>query len=486
MGSINLSEFVNDPFTDLASFDYDELKQTVRTCVKALNDILDDGLPLHPLQEQRDSVRDWRQIGLGVMGLADCLLKLGYKYGEEDCLEFCNKLGYTIACESIWMSAHLASQKGVYPKYKTCIMNSPYFIENTDSDAKEYVKTNGLRNSQLLTTAPTGTLSTMLGISGGMEPIYANYYTRKTESLYGEPVYYKVYTPIVQKYMEMHNISDDKDLPDYFITAMDLDYHKRIKMQAVWQKHIDASISSTVNLPESATIEDVENLYLEAWKNGLKGVTIYRDQCKRSGVLSTATTEESQESALARGYVISASDDLVGKKRKLITGCGSLHCIAMFDKETGELRETYLSKGSTGGCQNFMIGLSRMISIAARGGISIADIVDQLYSTGTCPSYAIRKATKNDTSKGSCCPVAVGNALMDMYNEMQSEIRHIGPMTSENRNETSSSKSTTTVSDNFEVSVSISSEAVCPECGEPIVFEGGCNTCKNCGWSKCN
>ena len=227
--------------------------------------------------------------------------------------------------------------------------------------------------------------------------------------------------------MKQHNIEEDKDLPEYFVTAMTLDYRQRINMQAAWQEHIDASISSTVNVPNSFTKEETENLYLYAYEKGLKGITIFRDGCRRVGILNTEMKEEKKEvtpgEGLKRGEILLVSDDVIGKKRKLITGCGSLHCIALFDPHTGALLETYLSKGSTGGCNNFMVGLSRMISISARGGISIETIVDQLNSSGSCPSYTARKVTRRDTSKGSCCPMAVGNALMDMYREMQEELK---------------------------------------------------------------
>ena len=190
-------------------------------------------------------------------------------------------------------------------------------------------------------------------------------------------------------------------------------------MQAAWQQYIDASISSTVNLPNEATIEDVYDLYMNAWRSGLKGITIFRDGCARVGVLTTSddTKEEitTEKSNLSRGYIIPSSDNLIGLKRKLVTGCGSLHCTAYFDPETKELREVYLSKGSTGGCNNFMIGLSRMISLSARGGVPLDDIIDQLKSTGSCPSYATRSAMKRDTSPGSCCPVAIAHALKDMH-----------------------------------------------------------------------
>ena len=428
LGSINLSAFVRDPFSEHSYFDFDGLKACVKASVKALNEVLDEGLPLHPLEEQRESVRQWRQIGLGIMGLADALIKLGLTYGEEEAVAMCHRIGFAMADTAIAASALLAKEEGAYPMCNIRqVMETPYFQVNTTKKTRELVKKYGLRNSQLLTIAPTGTLSTMLGISGGIEPIYANYYMRKTESLHGTDVYYKVYTKIVENYMKQHNIEEDKDLPEYFVTAMTLDYRQRINMQAAWQEHIDASISSTVNVPNSFTKEETENLYLYAYEKGLKGITIFRDGCRRVGILNTQMKEEKKEvtpgEGLKRGEILLVSDDVIGKKRKLITGCGSLHCIALFDPHTGALLETYLSKGSTGGCNNFMVGLSRMISISARGGISIETIVDQLNSSGSCPSYTARKVTRGDTSKGSCCPMAVGNALMDMYREMQEELK---------------------------------------------------------------
>lgn len=478
LGSLNLSEFVRDAFTDHASFDFDGLKHAVKVSVRALNEVLEEGLPMHPLPEQRESVNDWRQIGLGIMGLADMLIKMGITYGESEALELCDQIGFLMADTAIAASAMLAKEKGAFPKYKQeNILSTPYFQANTSEGTVELVKKYGLRNSQLLTIAPTGTLSTMLGISGGIEPVYANYYERKTESLHGTDVYYKVYTKIVENYMKDFKITDDSNLPEYFVTAMALEYHQRIDMQSVWQRHIDASISSTVNVPNRFTVEETENLYLYAYEKGLKGITIFRDGCRRLGVLSTEETKKSGPVAgdgLKRGEIVLVTDDVLGKKRKLITGCGSLHCIALFDPHTGALLETYLSKGSTGGCNNFMIGLSRMISISARGGIDIYTIIDQLNSTGSCPSYSVRRATHKDTSKGSCCPMAVGNALLDMYNEVQQEIA-----------QKSAKEPAKKIPKPKAVQASPRDKMICPECGEPLVFEGGCNVCKSCGWSKC-
>lgn len=485
LGSINLSEFV----TENKTFNFTDFKKTVDIAVRALNIVLDEGLPLHPLKEQRESVRDWRQIGLGIFGLADLLIKMEIKYGSPESIDLCDMIGHVMAYQAIMTSNSIAIEVGSYPKYKPdAVKQSPFFTEHIDELYRENISEIGLCNSQLLTIAPTGSLSSMLGVSGGIEPVYANYYTRKTESLHGHDEYYKVYTPIVKKYIDEHGLKDDSELPDFFVTAQTLNYKERIDMQAIWQRHIDASISSTVNVPNNFTVKDTEDLYLYAWEKGLKGVTIFRDGCKRTGILTTdnkkkETKENNSDSnvpiTLQRGMIIKADDNCIGKKRTLQTGCGTLHCEAFFDPDTGDLLETYLSKGSTGGCNNFMIGLSRMISLSARAGVDIYSIVDQLKSSGTCPSYAVRTATKHDTSVGSSCPVAVGNALMDMYKELQNELFEDVDDKTVKKTEVIKQEKRTKTTDEVK-------SVPCPECGSPLVFEGGCNSCKNCGFSKCD
>lgn len=435
---------------------------------------------MHPLQEQRDSVGDWRQIGLGIFGLADMLIKMRIRYGSKESIELCDMIGQKMACQAIEASSFLAEKYGSYPKYDMqSVSQSTYFKEHTNQLNRDKISYVGLRNSQLLTIAPTGTLSSMLGVSGGIEPIYANYYERKTESLHGHDEYYKIYTPIVKEYIKIHGLKDDSELPEYFVTAQKLNYKERIDMQSIWQQHIDASISSTVNVPNDFSVENVEQLYLYAWEKGLKGVTIFRNGCARMGILSTDTEKEITKNIgkeqysiddLPRGTIIKADDNCIGRKRTLHTGCGTLHCEAFFDPDNGNLLETYFSKGSSGGCNQFMIGLSRMISLSARGGIDIYTIVDQLKSSGTCPSYAVRNAIKHDTSKGSSCPVAIGNALINMYEEVIKEIYD-----SENEEDK-----------NHKEMIEINLHARCPQCGGNLVFEGGCNTCKDCGWSKCD
>ena len=477
LSSINLSAFVKGK-----EFDFDDFSETVANGVIYLNEVLEEGLSLHPLEEQRQSVADWRQIGLGIMGLADMLIKMELPYDSEQARQLCKEIGLVMADQALYTSAFLAGHAGSYNNYKSCVQKSEFLKNNTCESTKEVIEAYGLRNSQLLTIAPTGTISTMLGISGGIEPIFANSYTRKTESLHGHDEYYKVYTPIVKEYMDKHGIKDEAELPNWFCTSSTISPLNRVLMQGVWQKHIDASISSTVNLPEEATIEDVEKIYLNAWEEGLKGITVFRNGCKRLGILTTNSSQEKEEEkGLSRGEIISCSDNLIGMKRRLTTGCGSLHCTAWFDPQTGDLMEIYLNKGSTGGCANFMVGLSRMISLACRGGVKIEDIADQLQSTGACPSYASRTATKHDTSKGACCPMAVGNALMEMWNEMKERIEKGNSIIALANSDSQIPNSESRTSFNPE----IDNGAKCPECGSDLIQEGGCVICKSCGWSKC-
>ena len=474
--AINLAAFVKDE-----KFDFDDFSYVVQEAVKYQNEILKEGLTRHPLKEQQESVANYKQIGIGIMGLADMLIKLHIQYGSEEALELCDKIGTYLNYYGIKASSDLGDILGQYKDFNLNeITSTEYWKEQLESFIKYNLNLfpfSHLRNSQLFTIAPTGTISTMIGVSGGIEPIFANYYERTTKSLHGKDVKYKVYTPIVKQYMDEHNLEDDNKLPQYFVTSSDIPVYNRINMQAVWQKHIDASISSTVNLPNEATIEDVENLYMYAWKNGMKGITVYRAGCARDGILVATPKKEKtpiveEKPILKRGDIIECSADLIGRKDKIISGCGSLHVLAFFNPIDGALMEVYLSKGATGGCSLFMVGLSRTISLLCRAGVNIFDIVDQLDSTGVCPSYAVRRATKHDTSPGSCCPMAIGKKLLEMYQEVQIEL-----FGEEDKKENKKNKKPVKV---------IPSKALCPECGEPLIFEGGCNSCKNCGYSKCS
>jgi len=472
LGSMNLSAFV----TEDQKVDFNALREATRVAIIGLNEVLDEGQPKHPLKEQRESVKNWRQCGLGIMGLADMFIKLGVTYGSKESIDISNKVGDTIATAALTASAELAGTKGNYPEYDEAVLKSSFYKKHSNPKLTELIKANGLRNSQLLTIAPCGSISTMLNISGGIEPIFANSYTRMTKSLYGKDVSYKVYTPIVKEYMDKYGFVSEDQLPGFFVTSADISIKNRIAMQAIWQTHIDASISSTVNLPEETSVEDVEKLYMEAWRAGLKGITVFRSGCKRTAILTT--TEDKKEETenkeeVGRGVIFDCSNNVVGRKKKLQTGCGSTHVLAYFDPDTGDMQEVYLNKGSTGGCANYMTGLSRIISLALRAGVDIYTIKDQLDSTGACPSYAVRSATHHDTSKGSCCPMAIGAALVELYEEFNAD-----------RDEDDDDEKPKKV---LKKAIVANTENVekCPECGEPIIHENGCVSCPNCGYSKC-
>lgn len=191
LGAINLAEFVKG-----GNFAWEDFMAAVRTAVNALNKVLDEGLEKHPLQEQRHTVRDWRQIGLGIMGLADMLIKMHIPYGSKESIEICDSIGYVMANTAIRASAELASKTG--SAYRMCdserVMQSPFFVSHVKEDDAvllQLVDRYGLANSQLLTIAPTGSISTMLGVSGGIEPIFANSYERTTKSLHGHDEVYR-------------------------------------------------------------------------------------------------------------------------------------------------------------------------------------------------------------------------------------------------------------------------------------------------------
>jgi len=472
LGSINLAEFV----TKEGTLDLLSLRETIQAAVIALNEVLDEGLPLHPLQEQRDSVADWRQIGLGVMGLADMLIKLKVKYGSATSRSVIESIGHELIMTALETSSILAASHGPYPKFnRDYVIRTPFFKNLDSGDMNDLrfqslyddVCKYGLRNSQLLTCAPTGSIATMLGVSTGCEPIFATSYTRKTESLVNEERYYKVYTPIIKELIDKG--FSEEALPEYVVTSEQIPYRERIKVQATLQKFIDASISSTINLPESATIDDVETIYRLAWEEGLKGVTVYRSGCKRGAVLSKNPVikeclkrPESVEAKLIRFK--NGSENWIafvglidGRPYEIFTGINNIEDFPIPTSITeGEIIKVKDSLGKRYdfqytdkyGYTNRLGGLSRifnqeywnyakLISALLRGGIEldkVVKIIDGMhFESDTLNTW------KNGVKR------AIKTFIVD----------------------------------------GVTSHEVCPDCGEHLIYEGGCTICKNCGFSKC-
>ena len=512
LGSINLSSYVDE-----GQFDLEQFKKDIHVIVKGMNEVLDQGLPLHPLQIQRETVRDWRQIGIGVMGIADMLIKLGIKYDTDEAIEVCDKIAFTLANESIKASALLAKEEGAYPKFnKEAVLQSEFLNKNATIETFELVKKYGLRNSQILTIAPTGSLSTMLGISGGIEPIFSLSYTRKTESLHGEDVYYKVFTPIADNYMKAHGLTEEEQLPEFFVTAQTLNPLKRVEMQGIWQEHIDASISSTVNLPNSATIEDVEELYIHAWKKGLKGLTIFRDGCARLAVLTLGDKKEEKEEeekvvveeGLKRGQWEQKPKGCIEIPRKIYSGCGKelLH-ITIYPKEK-RIIDFYITSSSSGGCKLNIQALAIAMSGMLRLGGNIQNIKCAFRGMGQCPSFVKARAIGKHVSKGTSCPTAILNMLMEVQGQLENEclpeLQELGyydrkvemtedikveskftPIDLNVKKEKFTKEEKQYIKENGEVAFAQAFNK-CPKCGEQLEHSGGCITCTvGCGWTKC-
>ena len=296
MGAMNLSEY----WRRNNRFAFAEFYNDVKTAVKFLNEVLDEGGPLHPLVEQRRTVSELRQIGLGFMGLGDLFIKAKMRYGSEASLQLVDKIGSHMIVAALEASNELAKETEPFDMcnpqhiissefYRNNVDNNLYITERKKRELTQNILKYGLRNSQLLTCAPTGTTSTIFNVSGGIEPVFALEFSRTTKSIYDQDKTYLVHPKAVNDYLKSvgkENLSELEEFPDFLVTARDIGWKERIDVQAAWQQHIDASISATINLPESTTVEEVAELYMYAHEVGLKGTTVFRENCKRIAILN--------------------------------------------------------------------------------------------------------------------------------------------------------------------------------------------------------
>ena len=459
LGSINLSEFVLNPFTNEATIDYSSLVNAVKKAVRALNDVLDEGAALHPLEEQRNSVRNWRQIGLGTMGLADMLIKLGLIYGSVSALGMTQEVYKTIAQAAVGESLSLAIDKGMYPECNPKLLAESSFINSIGlpQSVIEDISKYGLHNSQLLTCAPTGSIATMLQVSTGVEPNFALHYTRRTQSLNGEDTYYEVDAKIVEDFFATPS-KGLATLPSYFVESKDIAPIDRIKMQGVLQKYTDASISSTINLPKEATVDDVYNIYIEGWKNGLKGVTVYRSGCYREGIL---TTEKP----------IDIPNTLAPKRPK------DLECDCYTVKSQGENFVVCVGLLDNQPYEVFVFRLTNWLKLPQHKG-TITKVEKGKYSLN---SDFLHIDNLLDTD------INVEEKAATLYSSML--LRHgisikyiIKTAKKVNQNITSFSSAMCRVLSKY---LPVEMEGKCPECGSDLVHEGGCTHCSQCSYSKC-
>ena len=469
LGAINLSEFVLSPFTENAAFDIPEFKKAVRIAVRALNDVLDEGLELHPLEIQRKTVSEWRQIGLGIMGFADMLIKMGIAYGSEESLRMIDIIGKHMNEAGLLASSELAEVKGSFDKFDPEWILDSEFMKHINENVAYTVSAQGLRNSQLFTIAPTGTISTMLGVSGGVEPIFDVEYTRTTKSLHGEDVTYKVVTPIVEQCMKAKGVTE---YPKEVQWSKTINPFNRVDVQAQWQIYIDASISSTVNLPQDTTVEQVEELYRYAYDVGCKGLTIFRDGCARTAILNSGSAKEEpkeevvvEEKRLDTIMPITRADmgdRLEGATYVRTTACGKLY-ITINTNNKGELVEVFIDPSKSGGCLANVEVIGRLCSSMLRAGVAVEAVIDS--AKGVKCSSCARSKKKVD---GLSCGDIVAKAIETEYNYRKGK---------------KNTKKAEKIAEKVE---KIEEKAKCPECGAELSFTGGCNICPECGYSKCD
>ena len=459
LGSLNLSAFVKN-----GKFDFEDFGNSVAIATTALNDVLDEGLALHPLLIQQESVSRYRQIGLGIFGYADMLIKLKLKYGSKEALDFTEKVGWQLVISSIKQSALLAKERGHYDAYNEKVMESNFFKAHIEENTEVWnlVKQYGLRNSQLLTIAPTGTLSTMFNVSGGAEPIFAKSYTRTTKSLHDKDVTYTVYPKIISEYLESTGKTIEQ-CDDYIVSSEDISPLNRVKVQGIWQKYIDASISSTVNLPKETTVEDVKLIYEEAWKHNLKGITIFRSGCERTAILQDTKTVNKEPIDKKRGYV---------KRPKEIDA--DYHQI----KVKGE---TFIVLVGLVNDKPYEIFAYRP-NVAAKipnhqGKIVKVKKNHYMFKSDYIEIPNLQLVTNNVEEKAA-------TLYTSMLLRHNTNIKYIVKTAKKvNDNIASFSSAMCRILSKYIPEENTGDK--CPDCGGNIIRENGCLHCDSCGWSKC-
>jgi len=309
LGSINLSRFIDNGFTDRAQINWDQLAESTRILVRFLDNVVTWNEDLNALEKQRLAAKETRRLGLGVMGIADMLNQMGLAYDSEDGIALITETMKFITNAAYQASAVIGGEKGSSPIFnEENYMKCPFVEEALSKETQLQITENGLRNIAIMSIAPTGSISNIvlsyqnkdknyIGVSGGVEPIFATHYTRRSESFGNK--FFKVFHSTIQAYIDkfdlqekVDNASDIEDvLPGYlFRTAHKINSNQRVDIQGLIQKYIDHSISSTINLPEDIKPEIISDIYLQAWQAKLKGVTIYRDG-SRFPILSTNENE---------------------------------------------------------------------------------------------------------------------------------------------------------------------------------------------------
>ena len=478
---------VNNKFEDNAYIDYSKLESLVRLGVNVLDETLDYGLEMLPLEAQKECALDWRAIGLGVFGLADMFVALKVKYGSDESIGYVSDVFDFMNTIALDESCNLAKKKGTFRKYnwdntKESPLIKALLFDNPDLYYK--IKENGLRNGTLLSVAPTGTISLLMGgYSGGVEPIFKVSYERSTHSMETVGKSFKVYAKSVSDLLAHDGISEEltneqvKSKYPFVIESHEVDPLSRVKVQAIMQEYIDNAISSTVNLPEGTSASVIYDIYLEAWGQGLKGITVFVDGCKRGNILGVAPKKKAEppkdEIVTKNSNVISydtvkpisrrTSKEVSGKTYRLQTACVPKFYVHINKTDNGDIFEVFANPSS--GCTSNISTITRLVSTMLRCGVSVDTIIEDL-STTKCP--ACQNVRRNgNTDIALSCGNAIADALSYAY-----------------KNKHMDAPKETLKHDTIEEDKSL---LECPECGEKTLrLEAKCVTCSNCGYSLCS
>jgi ribonucleoside-diphosphate reductase alpha chain len=472
LGNFNLLKFVHED----GNFDYEDLAESTRVATRFLDDVIDYNMPNHAFDKIEESVSSDRRVGLGITGLADALLKMGLKYDSDEALDAVEKIMQTICYYSYETSIDMAQEKGPFPLFDWEGISKSKFIQGLPKQMQDRIREHGLRNSTLITVPPVGTGSIVAQTSSGVEPIFCTSYTRRVKQTDGESFKeYKVYHPLVRDLF-----GGDEDLPEHVVTSHDIDPYFRVKMQGVIQRYTDSSISSTINLAEDTSVETVADIYVTAYKEGLKGITVYREG-SREGILQSDKQEEKKVEAQAETEAAATRVEgraglhprqrpavTRGVTERVRTGEGNIFVTINEDEEG--LCEIFSTIGKAGGNAAAQSeAISRLMSLALRAGIDPQEIISQLKGiSGPSPVW-------EDGELILSAPDAIGRALERYVQRRESgaELAQIP--------ERAEAIQKPPVSNSGGAKTTLT----CPECGSSVAHEGSCLTCKHCGWSKC-
>ncbi len=465
LGNLNLVNFVRAD----GEFDYEALGEAARVATRFLDNVIEYNMDNHALPKIREAVASDRRVGLGITGMADALVLMQSKYDSDEALEIIDRVMATICHNAYKMSVELAQEKGAFPLFDWEGIKQSKFIQRLPQALQEKIAEHGLRNCTLITMPPVGTGSIVAQTSSGIEPIFCTSYTRRVKQEDGESFReYKVYHPLIQRVF-----GDDEDLPDYVVTAHEIDPYFRVKMQGVIQKYTDSSISSTINLPEDIALETVADIYITAYKEGLKGVTVYREG-SREGILQTEGQGDKKEDPVVEVPDSLGPDGFRHRRRRpavtagiterINTGEGKIY-VTINEDEYGicEIFSTIGKAGGNAAAQSEAI--SRLISLALRSGVDPQEVISELKGiSGPSPVW-------EDGELILSTPDAIGKA-MERYLQRKAG-KQPDAIASEG------------VPPSFVEGSEPRTLATCPECGSTVSYESSCLMCKHCGWSKC-